>query len=162
MTKINFPKLVLIVCLLAACAPSPQAIQTAIAQTQAAQTPIPTIIPIATNTIQPTLPPTRTPIPPTRTPVKATFILESGWCLLDAGDFGNIDPKTVQNRPGGINICQLEKREQVQIALGYAVTLTEVNASGRTEFWCALFSLDGTFIMSDVDTVGSGKVSCHP
>ena len=160
MLKNKFAILILAVFLLAACAPSSQAIQTAIAQTEAAWTPTPTSTYSATFTPQPTSTPTLQPIPPTKTEVpKQTYILETGWCLFDAGDFGNVDPKTVQNY--GINICQLEKREQIQIAPNYQVELTISNSETR-EVWCALFSLDGTFIMSNVDTIGSGKVICHP
>jgi hypothetical protein len=151
---------IILVLLLTACAQSPQSIQTAIAQTQAAWTATPTSTYTATFTPQPTSTSTPQQIPPTKTEEpKPTYILETGWCLFDAGDFGNVDPKTVQHY--GINICQLEKREQIQIAPNFQVELTISNSETR-EVWCALFSLDGTFIMSDVDTIGSGKVICHP
>jgi hypothetical protein len=51
MVKIRFLALILSICLLVACAPSAQAIQTAIAKTQAAYTPTPTLVP--TPTINP-------------------------------------------------------------------------------------------------------------
>jgi hypothetical protein len=35
-------------------------------------------------------------------------------------------------------------------------------SSEPLEIYCALFYLDGTFIMPDVDTTGSGKVYCGP
>ena len=48
MGKIRFSALTLVICLLASCAPSSQAIQNAIAQTQAAYTPTPTLVPTPT------------------------------------------------------------------------------------------------------------------
>jgi hypothetical protein len=51
MNKFRFTILILVACLLAACAPSAQAIQTAVAKTQAAYTPTPTLVP--TPTINP-------------------------------------------------------------------------------------------------------------
>jgi hypothetical protein len=53
--RINHLYIILIlVLLLTACAPSPQAIQTAIAQTQVVWTPVPTQTAYSTNTLQPT------------------------------------------------------------------------------------------------------------
>ena len=67
MDKIKFLIMVLTLCLLAACAPSDTAIQTAIAQTQTAipstATPYPTYTPYPTATIPPTFTPTQTPVP---------------------------------------------------------------------------------------------------
>jgi hypothetical protein len=60
MIKVRFLALTLIICLLAACAPSAQSIQTAIAQIQAAWTRVPSQTPYPTQTAYPTL----TPRPP--------------------------------------------------------------------------------------------------
>jgi hypothetical protein len=54
MVKVKFLAFTLAICLLAACAPSQQAIQTAVAQTQAAWTPIPTQTAYPTQTPRPT------------------------------------------------------------------------------------------------------------
>jgi len=147
---------------LSACAPSPQAIQTAIAKTQAAWTPTHTVTltpsPTSTLTSIP-LPPTHTslPLPPTSTPVpKTTYIMETGWCIPSVGDVSGRDPKKVQ--PG----CIIEARQQVQLGPNENIEPTLDNNNGNIEVYCALFSLDGTFIMSDVDAIGSGKVTCHP
>jgi hypothetical protein len=72
MPKIKFINTIVIICLLSACAPSEQTIQTVIAQTQAVWTPIPTtaIIP------EPTIPRTFT-----NTPTKAECV-PVGWLNL--------------------------------------------------------------------------------
>jgi len=75
--------------------------------------------------------------------------------MLDVGDVSGRDPKNVE-------YCNLQAREQVQMGSNQQVDITLNNLDGKIEVYCALFSLDGTFIMSDVDTTGSGKVTCHP
>jgi hypothetical protein len=178
--------LVLIAVLLASCSSAPpvNAIQTAIAQTQSAvsslptatvhtptstvwdikvyktqaamtqaakptNTPRPTSTHGPTNTAKPTQRPTITPIP------KTTYILETGWCMLDVSidEVSGKDPKTVQ-------WCNLDARKQVELAQDEYMTLTLRNLDGQIQVYCALFSLDGTFIMSDMDTTGAGKVTC--
>jgi hypothetical protein len=145
---------IILVLVLAACAPSPQAIQTSVSTSipDATFTPPPISIPTPTHTL----------VPPTQVFPKTTYILESGWCLLAAGDFGNVDPKTITNRPGGINICQLLTRQQIELYQGDGVGVHPETPNNKIEIWCALFSLDGTFIMSDVDAVGSGEAKCFP
>ena len=160
MVKFKLISLILTMCFLSACAPSEQAIQTAIAKTQAA---LPTLTATATFTLRPTsiptstrVPPTRTKIPATHTPLpKPTYILETGWCMLSVGDVSGVDPKNV-------NYCHLDAREQIQLASNEHVTITLNNLDGKIEVYCALFMMDGTFIMSDVDIIGSGKVTCRP
>jgi len=75
----NKKHITIIICLaiilLTACSPSAEAIQTAIAETQAAWTQTYT----ATFTPQPTSTPTRTPIPPTQVPAMTTYALEIGF-----------------------------------------------------------------------------------
>lgn len=114
-------------------------------------------MPLPTST-RTSIPPTRTsiPIPPTRTPVpKTTYILETGWCMLRVGDISGSDPKNISG-------CNLDARRQVQFGPNEGVDVTLNNLNGQIQVYCALFSLDGTFIMSDMDTTGSGKVTCHP
>ena len=148
----------LAIILLAACSPSPQAIQTAIAQTQVAiATPMshPTVVPQPTKTLIPT--PTRLPTRvPTSTPKpKTPYILETGWCMLRVGDVSGSDPKNISG-------CNLDARQQVQFGPNEGVDVTLNNLDGQIQVYCALFSLDGTLIMSDMDTTGSGKVTCAP
>jgi hypothetical protein len=91
MTKINV-SLILIVCLLSACAPSPEAIQKAIAETQAAWTP--------TSTSSSTPKPTLTPLPtitstPTSKPTNVPVVLYSD-------DFSNNQSGWLQSNNGGV------------------------------------------------------------
>jgi hypothetical protein len=163
--------LVVLAILLASCSTAPPegAINTAVAQTIAAQptsttppdtdTPEPTVTntllptetstPKPTNTKVPTQTPTITPLP------KTTYILETGWCMLDVSidEVSGKDPKTVQ-------WCKLDARKQVELAQNEYMSLTLRNLDGQIQVYCALFSLDGTFIMSDMDTTGTGKVTC--
>jgi len=180
--------LVLLTCilLLASCsggAPSGNEVGTAVSMTLTAQS-LATHR-VAQTTSNPALivtniqPPTRTPKPtfdrhayetqvfataaakptthrPTITSIpKTTYILETGWCMLDVSidEVSGKDPKTVQ-------WCNLDAREQIELALGQYMELTLNNLDGGIQVYCALFSLDGTFIMSDMDTTGSGKVNC--
>lgn len=177
MNRIKISFLILVFCILSACSPSPQAIQTAIAQTQSANppvifTPIPPtfkLTTIPTITFTPTHPIyTITPTYPTPTvffiasatvlptPVTYTFIIEDGWCLLQAGNIEpTIDPKTN-------TLCSLTERNQIKMILDSYIELTPWNNNGGVEPYCALFSLGGKFIVSDVDVTGSGKVQCGP
>ena len=163
--------LILFAVFLASCSttPSGNVIGTAVAQTLAAQitstntnvpatnTPEPTLIPSITNTLQPTK--TNTPKPtqrPTYTPIpKTTYILETGWCMLDVSidEVNGKDPKTIQ-------WCNLDARKQIELAQNEYMSLTLRNLDGQIQVYCALFSLDGTFIMSDMDITGTGKVTC--
>lgn len=147
MNKISL--FIFIFLLLTACIPSENAIQTAIADTQAAWSPTPT------QTLRPTSTPTRTKIPPTSTPKRKTYIIETGWCMLSVGDVSGSDPKNVQ-------YCNLDARQEIEIGQNEQVTVTLNNLNGQIEVYCALFTLDSVFIMSDVDTTGSGEVTCRP
>ena len=75
--------------------------------------------------------------------------------MLRVGDVSGSDPKNISG-------CNLDARRQVQFGTNEAVDVTLNNLNGQIQVYCALFSLDGTFIMSDMDTTGSGKVTCHP
>lgn len=92
MSKTKFISLILGVCLLAACAPSPQAIQAAIEKTQAAWTPTPTstATPKPTATATPTLTPTLTP-KPTTVPV-----------VLYSDDFSNNQSGWLKSNSAGV------------------------------------------------------------
>jgi len=180
MNKIIVVGIVMLAILLTACSsqPSGDTVGTAVAQTLAAQPPVlivntstpvtptwdmpayktqaamtqaalSTNTPRPTNTAKPTHRPTATPLP------KTTYILETGWCMLDVGidEVSGKDPKTVQ-------WCNVDAREQIKLADNEYMTLTLENLDGSIQVYCALFSLDGTFIMSDMDTTGSGKVTC--
>jgi hypothetical protein len=165
--------LVLFATLIASCstAPSESLINTAVAQTIAAQITSTNTVAPATNTPEPSLTPPNTSLPtqkptntstvtptqrPTNTPIpKTTYILETGWCMLSVSidEVSGKDPKTVQ-------WCNLNKRKQVELAQNEYLTITLDNLNGEIQVYCALFSLDGTFIMSDMDTTGTGKVTC--
>jgi hypothetical protein len=159
--------LFLITILFASCstASSQNSIATSVAFTVAAQiTSTNTSVP-ATSTSEPTstnIPqPTKTKIPtltqrPTNPPIPmTTYILETGWCMLDvtADQVSGKDPKTVQ-------WCNLDSRKQIQLAENQYMELTLENLDGDIQVYCSLFSVDGTFIMSDMDTTGTGKVTC--
>ena len=158
---------------MAACAPSQQAIHTAIAKTQTAWKPTPTNTNVPTQ-IQPTQTPTMQ-VSTTNTVwvegqptpvgmilfndvwVQATvYIVETGFCLLSVGDIDpSVDPKTNSS-------CYLMGRKQEAVppdCCWLEYNLDTLN--GAVEVYCATFTLDGIFIMSDVDTVGSGIVVCH-
>lgn len=168
MNRIKIITLILFIGVGSACTPSTQAIQTAIAHTQAANStsiiaPIqptntpyktPTIFFIASATSRPTI----IPLP---TPIEYTFVLESGWCLLQVGNIdANVDPKTVKLH--NVDGCSLSNRQQIKMILNAYMEMTLWNNDGGVEPYCALFKLDGTFIMSNVDITGSGKVQCGP
>jgi len=140
-------KIIMLICLLlAACSPSPESIQKAIEQTQAA---IPTSTPQPTNTPQPTPKPTKeikTPVP--------NYYIETGFCVLSVGkiegDFTDV--------PG----CGVQEREQVFLLSNQSLDITFNKHITDRQNFCMLFKLDGTFVMSDLDTTGSGKVTCEP
>jgi hypothetical protein len=86
---------------------------------------------------------------------ETTYILENGWCMLRVKDVSGSDPKNISG-------CNLEARQQVQLGLYDSISATLNNLDGQIQVYCALFSISGIFIMSDMDTTGSGKVTCHP
>lgn len=161
---------VLIVLVLSACsnAPSADAVQTAVAQTMAAAatdtpavtstfTPAPTSTPTVhpTHTITSTFAPTNTQRPVTPTTATTTYILENGWCML------SVTPDQVEGKdPKTVEWCNLEARKQIQLAANQYMELKLNNLDGRIQVYCALFSADGVFIMSNLDTTGTGRVTC--
>jgi hypothetical protein len=162
--------LALVPLLLAACGPSPQAVQTAIAQTQAfwilapnetespLSTPLPSNTPPSPSTSTTVVThTTSTPIPSsTWTPITTPllYILETGWCKLSIGEITGVDPKT---NP----LCELDARRPIYVGSnGYEGTLSYQN--GKVQVYCALFSLDHTLIMVYMDKTGTGKVNCKP
>ena len=154
MTRLYFVIIMNIsIILLTACSPSPQSIQTAIAETQAALTPTPTYTP--TFTPQPTSTRINQPILLTWTQIpKPTYILEQGFCAMTVGK--------ISGNPTDHAGCGVDKRTQVQLAAYEEVTFTRNENTVEIEIYCSLYSLDGTYIMSALDTTGSGKVVCHP
>lgn len=132
-------------------------------------TPYPPLVPFPTYTPYPTYTPwvvTATPLftvtitnTPTIIPIRETYILTLGWCLLsvtaDSGD------------PGKISLCSMETREQIKLDSleEYTVRVDSYIPSymvTELEGYCALYSLDGIYIMSDIDTIGRGEVACSP
>jgi hypothetical protein len=65
------------------------------------------------------------------------------------------DPKTVK-------YCSLSARQQLEFAPGEGAEITLDTLNGMIQVYCSLFRMDGAFLMSDMDTVGNGKVVCNP
>ena len=152
----------LTICLLSACAPSPKAIQNAGEQTRAAwtpiatQTPYPTYTEYPTYTKIPTLTPTITPNGPTETPLgQAVYIVETGFCLLSVPDISGQDPKTN-------HLCSILTRTRQRLDPDMIIDFHEDNLNGTVDVYCAMFSLDGVFLMSDVNVTGGTIVQCGP
>jgi hypothetical protein len=158
MDKLRFLTLALAVCLLVGCGQYEQAFQTAVVQTQAAGTltvgaPIPSA-PAFTPQSVPSSTPRPILLPETPLP-KITYSLETGFCPKDVGQVdAAVDPKTLP-------FCRRTEQQQVALSAGQEVTVTQ-DPLASAERYCALFTLEGKFIMSDMDTTGSGKVTCHP
>lgn len=172
-TKCAIIIVILATILLVACSPSPQAIQTAIAQTQTAWTPILAHTPTHTVIPPSVIPPTDVPTPTYIFPIICasydstkcfyteegiTFILEVGDCMVDAPTIpSTVDPKTDYH-------CYILKRHQITLytpadEYGLVQNLDET-LGGMVEPYCALFALDGTFIMSNVDITGGAASVC--
>lgn len=150
--------LLALIFLLVACAPSESVIQAAIEKTKAVWTPIPTLTSYPTYTQYPTY--TEHPtITPTPTPAVQTYDLQTGFCMQKVGAFNDdIDPKTLK-------FCVDMTTEPVILGPGEKVERiydTSWSTTEPLESFCALYLLDGTFVMSYVDTTGSGKVYCGP
>ena len=128
--------LVFMLFILSACSPSEAVIQTAIAKTQAAQ---------PANTAQ-----------PTKTPVKkTTYIVTVGNCLgyetryIPTGD------------PVGFEFCSITERQQTAVASNESA---EIEFSSFSPYkypsYCAVHTLDGEYVTSNVDSNGLGKAVC--
>jgi uncharacterized protein YceK len=86
------------------------------------------------------------------------IIYEVGFCMVDVVFMPTtVDPKTDHR-------CKLLARNQTE----WFSSLDNLNISwdssqtldGTIEPYCSTFSIDGEFIMSNVDTMGSGTVFC--
>jgi hypothetical protein len=148
---------IIYILLLSACSPSPQSIQTAIAKTQAAWTPTFTLVPSNTLTSTPTTTPTSTPTTTfTSTPEGVLYIVESGFCLMGFG--------SVHGNPRESYLCSATDRKQYT----FHITSTKFDAlqlssnDSSVELFCSIYKLDGTYIGSDLDTIGALSVSCSP
>jgi len=142
---------ILLVCFVSSCSPSPEAIQKAIEQTQTAM-PAPTLAPTATQMPTPTQRPavhipTATPFPTEK------YVIEYGFCIMGVS-IGNSDPANV---PG----CGSTEREQVDLDAYHEIHVTFNRDVNTRQWYCALYDLDGNFIMADLDTTASGEAACH-
>lgn len=128
------------------CAPSAEAIQNAIEETQQAEqaaiVEAPNKIPSPTSTPSPT----NTPSPP-----KTTYIASGGECL----GWDYLPP----GNPLDYEHCDVEEKEQVQLSSGESVTFSSFRPSEYPSF-CVLQTLDGETISYSVDTTGLGKAVC--
>jgi hypothetical protein len=100
--------------------------------------------------------PPKTPLPSISPTIKSNnpvYIVEEGFCIVSIGD--------VQGDPKNVAGCGVEKRYQTEIPIGGDFVITLEN-TGNREIYCVLFDLDGNFIVSDIDTAGSGTVRCKP
>jgi hypothetical protein len=138
--------LIILVLLIASCAPTAEQVQKAIAQTQ-------TAMPTSTPTITPTSLPTPTKTPAETSTPTPNYYLETGFCVMMVGKVTG----DLTDVPG----CGPKEREQVYLGVNQALTVTFNNHISDRQNYCALFKLDGTFVMSDMDTTGSGKVTCY-
>jgi len=160
--------LLALLALLVSCSPSPEQIERAIEQTQVAKeesytstisntnTPSATDTPTVTNspTVTNTLKPTNTPKPTnTQTPPKETYIVTTGECL------GYKDRYIPTGDPVGFEYCEIDQRKQTPLSSGDTVTFASFMPFTYPSF-CAIHTLDGEYIMSDVDVDGLGKAVC--
>ncbi len=90
--------------------------------------------------------PTETPLPP-----KDTFVVSAGHCLgFDYIPEG--DPTIYEH-------CDVREKSQVQLASGESVKYSSFDPSKYPSF-CALHKLDGTYVVSSVDSLGAGEAVC--
>jgi hypothetical protein len=132
--------------------------QVAVMLTKAVPTAKNTTVPYFTITPKTTPVPyfTRTPIPTSTEEGKIKYILETGFCLLDAPTIAKTtDPKSDYH-------CSLMKRRPYEMPVGHYLEFKGDTLDGRVMIYCALFSESGNFIVSGIDTLGTGKVICKP
>jgi hypothetical protein len=167
------PIIFLTVISLTSCAPSVSKIQEAIAQTQAAWTPIPTQTPFPTYTPQPTIAIEVTRIvmvtatyttTPLYTPTIAgpvTYILEDGVCLVSI-TFDEIMLKGYGSHPGDYPGCTILERKQITLSPGQSVKVENWPGDYRYANWCTLQTLDHNFVIGNFDSGGAGHATCKP
>lgn len=155
--------------LVASCSPSPEDIQKAIEQTNEAFPthtiePSETIEPTKTNT--PTITLTSTPklselVAMTLTatnamPETTTYIFEAGFCIM------SVNVEDIDGIPNDEPGCVLSMREQIELEWGYGEHYWVENFEGDVQLFCSLYELDGTYIVTEFDTNGTGEVVCFP
>ncbi len=139
--------------IIAGCAPSPEAIQKAIEETQKASI---TNTPIFTETPTQTPMPTKTPKPTITLTPEPNYVLETGFCIMMVKESEIVgDPN---NEPG----CGVQERQPVFLGPFDQMTITVGGDISDRQTYCALFDLDHNFIMYDLDTIGTGKTICQP
>jgi len=130
--------------LLISCAPSPEQIERAIEQTQAAKEESYTSTPSNTNTPEPTN---------IQAPQKETYIVTSGYCL-------GYDPRYIPTGdPVGFEFCTIDEKRQTPLSSGDKITYSSFMPHSYPSF-CAIHTLDGEYITSDIDVNGLGKAVC--
>jgi hypothetical protein len=140
----------LMLILLVACAPTPEQIANAIHQTQtAAPTQTPTITTTPTIIYTPTMASTSTP-----TTQILTYILEDGFCIMDVGK--------ISGNPTGHPGCVVSERKQVQIVQGHGIQVSQSTFDSTIQIYCSLYDMGENWLMSDIDTTGSGVAACAP
>jgi hypothetical protein len=77
-----------------------------------------------------------------------------GFCIL------SVSEGEVTGNPAEVPGCVVIRRTQETLMAGQSLEMAMDNQGGSVQIYCAIFSLDGTFIMADIDTAGSGKVTC--
>jgi hypothetical protein len=122
-------------------------LNTAIAITSTPLKPTATITPTFTLTPTKTLVPTKTPTP------QPNYILETGFCIMRV-DPGTQDPKTVSG-------CGQQTREQVYLDDSIEITVSFNKMVNEVQWYCAIYTLDGQFVMSDIDRTASGNATCY-
>lgn len=164
------------VCLvfLAGCAPSSEAIQHAIEQTQAAMpTPTslpPTYTPIPTTTETPQSTVTETPQSTvTETPIitieptgsgQMTYILETGFCLVSISQ-DDIVKRGYLNHPEDYPGCKLLERTRVTLSKGQEIkTYTSPELASKIMGWCLLKIPPDNVIFVSFDTDALGYSRC--
>lgn len=121
--------------------------------------PLPTELPTETPKVEPTktsIPKKSQPRPTARILPTATpnYVLETGWCIMAVEYQEGTNP----SKESG---CGPDEREQIHLLDVESVELTFHEFTDR-QVYCVLYDLKGNFIMADVDTLGAGKVECHP
>jgi hypothetical protein len=139
--------------------PTPTQVPPTPTSTQVPATPTATQVPPTPTSTQVPPTPTSTQVPPTPTltqeptPLKETYIVTTGDCL------GYKDRYIPPGDPVGFEYCDIDERRQMTLGLGDEVTYSSFMPFKYPSF-CAIHTLDGEYIMSDVDVVGLGKAIC--
>jgi hypothetical protein len=118
--------------------------QTIVAQIALTKEALATNTPVSTSTPRPT----KTP-----EPQKETFIISTGNCL-------GYDSRYIPNGdPVGFEFCETKEKTQKKLSSGDTFTYSSFMPNTYPSF-CAIHSLNGVYITSNVDNVGLGKAVC--